>query len=57
MNNKLSENKELIPPTINWHDFDTWVADPEKYFPCQFAGICTDFNLNVISELLIFLAK
>jgi exodeoxyribonuclease-1 len=42
-------------PSIYWHDYETWGANPQKDFPCQFAGIRTDINLNIISEpLMIF---
>lgn len=42
-------------PTIYWHDYETWGANPKKDFPCQFAGIRTDYDLNIISEpLMIF---
>ncbi|MEP1446925.1 MAG: exodeoxyribonuclease I [Paraglaciecola sp.] len=41
--------------TIYWHDYETWGANPKKDFPCQFAGIRTDYDLNIISEpLMIF---
>jgi exodeoxyribonuclease-1 len=42
-------------PSIYWHDYETWGANPQKDFPCQFAGIRTDLDLNIISEpLMIF---
>jgi len=42
-------------PSIYWHDYETWGANPQKDFPCQFAGIRTDIDLNIISEpLMIF---
>ncbi|GAC19458.1 exodeoxyribonuclease I [Paraglaciecola arctica] len=48
MNDKKQE-------TIYWHDYETWGANPQKDFPCQFAGIRTDLDLNIISEpLMIF---
>ena len=41
--------------SIYWHDYETWGANPQKDFPCQFAGIRTDVDLNIISEpLMIF---
>jgi len=41
--------------SIYWHDYETWGANPQKDFPCQFAGIRTDLDLNIISEpLMIF---
>lgn len=42
-------------PSIYWHDYETWGANPQKDAPCQFAGIRTDLDLNIISEpLMIF---
>lgn len=35
-----------------WYDFETWGVDPKQDFPCQFAGIRTDLNFNVIGEPL-----
>jgi exodeoxyribonuclease-1 len=41
--------------SIFWHDYETWGVNPQKDFPCQFAGIRTDIDLNIISEpLMIF---
>ncbi|MCF2946920.1 exodeoxyribonuclease I [Paraglaciecola aquimarina] len=40
-------------PSIYWHDYETWGANPQKDFPCQFAGIRTDLDLNIISEPLM----
>lgn len=33
-----------------WFDFETFGANPGKDKPCQFAGIRTDFEFNVIDE-------
>ncbi|MBQ4809927.1 exodeoxyribonuclease I [Pseudoalteromonas luteoviolacea] len=40
-------------PTIYWHDYETWGASPQKDRPSQFAGIRTDYDLNIIGEPLI----
>ncbi|MFY8275084.1 exodeoxyribonuclease I [Pseudoalteromonas sp. SSDWG2] len=40
-------------PTIYWHDYETWGANPQKDRPSQFAGIRTDLDLNIIGEPLI----
>lgn len=37
-------------PTLYFHDYETWGADPKRDRPAQFAGIRTDLDLNVISE-------
>ncbi|WP_299071482.1 exodeoxyribonuclease I [uncultured Paraglaciecola sp.] len=44
-------------PSIYWHDFETWGANPQKDFPCQFAGIRTDLDLNIISEPLMIYSQ
>lgn len=35
-----------------WYDFETWGTDPKTDPPCQFAGIRTDTDLNIIGEPL-----
>ncbi|WP_289030100.1 exodeoxyribonuclease I [uncultured Paraglaciecola sp.] len=41
--------------SIYWHDYETWGANPKKDLPCQFAGIRTDLDLNIIGDpLMIF---
>ncbi|SFC87691.1 exodeoxyribonuclease I [Pseudoalteromonas denitrificans] len=47
------------PPqdTIYWHDYETFGANPQKDRPSQFAGIRTDFDLNIIGEPLIIYCK
>jgi len=42
-------------PSIFWHDYETWGVNPQKDPACQFAGIRTDLDLNIISKpLMIF---
>lgn len=36
--------------TIFWHDYETWGSEPRKDRPCQFAGIRTDEDLNIIDD-------
>jgi exodeoxyribonuclease-1 len=36
--------------TIYWHDYETFGADTRKDRPCQFAGVRTDLDLNIIEE-------
>ena len=43
--------------SIYWHDYETWGADPQKDFPCQFAGIRTDLDLNIISKPLMIFSR
>lgn len=44
-------------PTIYWHDYETWGANPQKDFPCQFAGIRTDFEMNIIGEPMMLFSQ
>ncbi|TKB58488.1 exodeoxyribonuclease I [Ferrimonas aestuarii] len=37
-------------PTLLWHDYETWGADPSRDHPAQFAAIRTDMDLNPIGE-------
>ena len=39
--------------TFYWHDYETFGADPSKDRPSQFAGLRTDFELNIIGEPLV----
>lgn len=43
--------------TILWHDYETWGVNPQKDFPCQFAGIRTDLELNPIDKPLNWFCK
>lgn len=36
--------------TFFWHDYETWGADSRRDRPAQFAGIRTDWDLNIIGE-------
>lgn len=40
-----------------WHDYETWGTDPATDWPCQFAGIRTDAELNEIGEPLNIFCK
>ncbi|HFE37708.1 MAG TPA: exodeoxyribonuclease I [Gammaproteobacteria bacterium] len=44
-------------PTIYWHDYETFGANPKTDRPVQFAGIRTDLDLNIIGEPLVQYAK
>ncbi|WP_028118081.1 exodeoxyribonuclease I [Ferrimonas senticii] len=37
-------------PTLLWHDYETWGANPASDKPAQFAAIRTDMDLNIIGE-------
>lgn len=40
-----------------WYDFETFGADPFRDRPCQFAGIRTDEQFNIIGEPDVFFCK
>ncbi|SET12767.1 exodeoxyribonuclease I [Thalassotalea agarivorans] len=44
-------------PTILWHDYETWGVSPKFDKPSQFAGIRTDYDLNIIGEPEVFYCK
>lgn len=39
--------------TLYWHDYETFGINPKVDRPCQFAGVRTDENLEVIEEPLV----
>ncbi len=39
--------------TIYWHDYETFGSDPKRDRPCQFAGIRTDEDLNIVDDPLV----
>lgn len=43
--------------TIFWHDYETFGADPQKDRPCQFAGVRTDLDLNLVGEPITIYSK
>lgn len=40
--------------TYFWHDYETFGADPQRDLPCQFAGVRTDLDLNIIDDPVTF---
>ncbi|GAA5189362.1 exodeoxyribonuclease I [Ferrimonas gelatinilytica] len=44
-------------PTLLWHDYETWGANPAADRPAQFAGIRTDLDLNIIEEPVEFYCR
>ncbi|MEG3767523.1 exodeoxyribonuclease I [Alteromonas sp. 14N.309.X.WAT.G.H12] len=44
-------------PSILWHDYETWGANPVKDTPCQFAAIRTDTDLNIIGKPINIMAQ
>ncbi len=49
--------KQTNSPSIYWHDYETFGINPKTDRPSQFAGIRTDFDLNIVSEPLMIYAK
>ena len=44
-------------PSMLWHDYETWGANPLKDTPSQFAAIRTDAELNVIGKPVNIMAQ
>ncbi|MFV0575989.1 MAG: exodeoxyribonuclease I [Vibrio sp.] len=40
-------------PTFFFFDYETWGINPAKDRPCQFAGVRTDMDFNIIGEPLV----
>ena len=40
----------MTGPSFFWHDYETFGVRPRRDRPAQFAGVRTDFDLNVIAE-------
>ena len=40
-----------------WHDYETFGVDPVHDRPCQFAGVRTDADLNIIEDPLIIYCR
>lgn len=40
-------------PSLYWHDYETWGVDPSVDRPCQFAGVRTDEDLNLVGDPLV----
>ena len=49
--------KQTNSPSIYWHDYETFGINPKTDRPSQFAGIRTDFDLNIIGDPLMIYAK
>ena len=43
----------MSTPTFYWHDYETWGTSPKWDRASQFAGIRTDWDLNVIGKPLV----
>jgi len=47
----------MLKPSFYWHDYETWGVNPRIDRPCQFAGIRTDQDLNIIGEPLMIYSQ
>lgn len=43
--------------TLYWIDYETFGASPANDRPCQFAGVRTDLDMNIIGEPLVIYCK
>ena len=43
--------------SIYWYDFETFGTNPQKDRVCQFAGVRTDKNLNIIGDPLVIFCR
>lgn len=43
--------------SIYWHDYETFGADPRRDRPCQFAGVRTDLELNIIDDPMVIYCR
>lgn len=43
--------------SIYWHDYETFGSDPRQDRPCQFAGVRTDEDLNIIDDPLVLYCR
>lgn len=47
---RIAELTHLSQPTLLFHDYETWGANPQKDPACQFAAIRTDLDLNIVDK-------
>tara|TARA_R110000824_G_scaffold7892_4_gene35782 strand:+ start:3247 stop:4695 length:1449 start_codon:yes stop_codon:yes gene_type:complete len=43
--------------SIYWHDYETFGSDPRLDRACQFAGVRTDEDLNIVDEALVIYCR
>lgn len=51
--NTASNSNNDNQPTFFWFDYETWGVNPAVDRPCQFAGVRTDSDFNIIGEPLV----
>ncbi len=47
----------MTTATYYWHDYETFGIDPQRDRACQFAGIRTDLDFNIIGDPLMLYCK
>lgn len=47
----------MSPQTFYWHDYETFGADTRSDRPVQFAGIRTDYDLNIVGDPLMVYSR
>lgn len=47
----------MTTATYYWHDYETFGIDPQRDRACQFAGIRTDMDFNIIGDPLMLYCK
>lgn len=47
----------MTTTTFFWHDYETFGADPQRDRPCQFAGIRTDADFNIVGDPVMVYCK
>lgn len=47
----------MATTTYFWHDYETFGADPQRDRACQFAGVRTDLEFNIIEEPQVLYCK
>jgi exodeoxyribonuclease-1 len=47
----------MTTATFFWHDYETFGIDPQRDRACQFAGIRTDYDFNVIGDPVMVYCK
>lgn len=47
----------MTTATFFWHDYETFGIDPQRDRACQFAGIRTDYDFNVIGDPVMLYCK
>ncbi|MFQ3249667.1 MAG: exodeoxyribonuclease-1 [Glaciecola sp.] len=57
LKNSRDESVAYSGPTLLWHDYETWGVDPKHDFPCQFAAIRTDLDLNIIENPISYFCQ